>query len=155
MTLADIWQSLLWWRVWLNFGWREVRNSYKRAFIGAAWSPISHAATALVLTYIYGRFMGNDPDEYVLYLGTGFVCWQFINSNVTQAPGVFAAHAQLIRQIKTPYFSLVLKLVTKNSIIFYHNLFAYLFLLIFTGFIPDTLALLFLPGLVLCRKSVV
>src|SRR5438477_1424449 len=52
-ALVDLWSGLILWRLWIMFGWIDIRQRYRRALIGPFWITISMAVMVVTLGIIY------------------------------------------------------------------------------------------------------
>jgi len=143
------------WPIWMMLGNQDIKLRYRRSSIGPLWITISMMVTIYTMGFLYGHLFHLDLDKYFPYLSSGIICWTFISTLITECSNAFIESDAYIRNQEV-YFSLfMMRVMLRNTLIFAHNLIAYLpILLIFrTGLGLNTLFLL--PGLIIIAFNVV
>jgi ABC-type polysaccharide/polyol phosphate export permease len=118
----DIADGLKSWRIWLLLAWHEVRLRYRRSTLGPLWITISMAITIYTMGILYGHLFKMDLAVYYPFLATGILGWNLISSIVNDATMTFVNAEQFIKQMKQPYSFFIFQSVTRNFIIFFHNI---------------------------------
>lgn len=100
---ADLLDGLRMWRLWMAFGYEDLRHQYRRTTLGLAWIAISFGA----FTFVYMLFFGGlNPShsgaEFATWVAAGFVSWQFISHAITMGANVFISSEGWIKGIKLP-----------------------------------------------------
>lgn len=97
--LAEIWKS----RELLIYLVRtEIKVKYKNSFLGLLWSMISPAMTLAVYTIVFGFFLKNGIPNFVIFLFSGLLLWNFFQTGVLTATGVVVANAGLVKKVSFP-----------------------------------------------------
>lgn len=120
-AVADLRQGLLAYRSWGLLGWYEIKQRYRRSFLGPFWLSISTAVMVGGMGPLYGRLFGQPISEFLPYIAVSMVVWQFISTTIIDSCQVFINAESYIRQIKLPLTLHVYRLIWKNLIIFFHN----------------------------------
>ncbi|MFI4954344.1 MAG: ABC transporter permease [Gammaproteobacteria bacterium] len=144
LAYLDFKGSLKFWRVWLLFGWQDIRLRYRRSYLGPWWLTMSMLVTILCLGFLYGTLLNQPLDEYLPFLAIGLVTWSFIASLVSEGSNIFIESSSYLKQMSLPYSVFLLRMLVRNAIIFFHNIIPVIFLLIFFS-TKLSLALLILP----------
>lgn len=113
----DIWMGARRWRLWSALAFEDLRNTYRRSFIGALWITLSFAIFVAVKILIFGQMVGRIDNNYFgAYLLLGFFSWQFMSQVVNIGPSVFTAAENWIQNdpIELPVF--VFQAVTRSVI---------------------------------------
>lgn len=118
----DIAEGLKSWRIWLLLAWHEVKLRYRRSTLGPFWITISMAITIYTMGVLYGHLFKMDLDVYYPFLATGILGWNLISLIVNDATMTFVNADQFIKQMKQPYSFFMFQSVTRNFIIFFHNI---------------------------------
>ncbi len=109
------------WRVWLLLGWQDLRLRYRRSVIGPLWITLSMATMVYTMGFLYAKLFKVDLSVYYPYIAGGMITWNFIAMNIAESTEVLFQHANFIKQIKLPYTIYILRLLTRNTLIFLHN----------------------------------
>ena len=118
----DITEGLKSWRIWLLLAWHEVKLRYRRSTLGPFWITISMAITIYTMGILYGHLFKMDLALYYPFLATGILGWNLISLIVNDATMTFVNAEQFIKQMKQPYSGFIFQSVTRNFIIFFHNI---------------------------------
>lgn len=120
----DIVQGFRLWRIWFLLGWQDLRLRYRRSILGPFWITLSMAIMIYSMGFLYAKLFKVDLTVYYPYLAAGMITWNFISTIINESTDVFFTNAHFIKQIKLPYSVYILRMLTRNSIIFMHNLVA-------------------------------
>ena len=116
--------------LWLQLGWQDIRQRYRRSVLGPIWITISMAVTAVALGVLYAGLFGNDLSVQLPYILVGFIIWGFIAGCISEGADVFIANEGLIRQLPGPLSVHVYRLVWRQILFFAHNLIVYAVMLV-------------------------
>lgn len=122
LALADIREGFAAIHVWPTMAVQEIRQRYRRTTLGPLWLTISTAALILGMGPLYGRLFGQQIGEYFPYLTVSYVTWLLIANMIGDACVAFTGWESIIKQIKLPLMVHVLRTVSKNLLLFAHNL---------------------------------
>jgi ABC-type polysaccharide/polyol phosphate export permease len=118
----DVTEGLKSWRIWLLLAWHELKLRYRRSTLGPFWLTLSMAITIYTIGLLYGHLFKIDLAIYYPFLATGILGWNLISLTVNDATMTFVVADQFIKQMKQPYSFFIFQMVTRNFIIFFHNL---------------------------------
>jgi ABC-type polysaccharide/polyol phosphate export permease len=149
IAAAEILAGFRAWRVWTILGWDDIRQRYRRSFLGPFWITLSMGIFILLLGVIYGRLFHMDLSTYMPYLSVGYIVWGFMSAVTTDSSGAFHEGSRIIKQIKLPYMIYVLRTVWRNFIVFLHTIVIFIPVAIYFKVMPDWYTLLAIPGLLL------
>lgn len=130
-AVADVFDGLKSWRIWLLLAWQEIKLRYRRSTLGPFWITISMAITIYSMGILYGRLFKMDLTTYYPFLATGLLGWNLISLIVNDATMTFVNAEQFIKQMKQPYSRFMFQSVTRNFIIFFHNILVLIPLILF------------------------
>jgi ABC-type polysaccharide/polyol phosphate export permease len=142
------------WRVWTILGWDDIRQRYRRSVLGPFWITLSMGIFILLLGVIYGRLFHMDLSTYLPYLSVGYIVWGFMSAVTNDSCGAFHEGSRIIKQIKLPYMTYVLRTVWRNFIVFLHTIVIFVPVAIYFKVVPDWSTFLAIPGLVLVVVNV-
>lgn len=141
-------------RVWLHLGWVEVKQKYRRSFIGPWWISLSMLIFILMMGIVFSRLFHQPLNEYIPFFTAGFLFWTFISSSVIEAAEIFKSNEGFIKQIKLPFSLYVFKHLVRQGICLLHNFVVYLLICIFFQLMPGLTAFLVIPGFLLLAINV-
>lgn len=148
-ALEDLFQGIFQWRIWLLLGWQDIKLRYRRSYLGPLWITVSMIVTIFSMGFLYGHLFKMNLNVYFPHLAAGLLTWTLIASLITESTLAFIESYQFLKQIKLHYTVFIMRIITRNVIIFLHNLVAFIFV-IFYVHIPLTIdTLLFIPGLLI------
>lgn len=149
LALQDIKNGLFSWHIWLMLAYQDIRLRYRRSILGPFWITISMAITVYTMGFLYGHLFHMDLQLYYPYLVSGMLTWALISSSITELTDTFSTSDGLLKQIKLPYSLYVHRIITRNFIIFFHNLLVMLPIYVFfhAGAKINLNTLLLLPGI--------
>lgn len=116
----------------------DTRARYKRSFLGPLWLTIGAAIGVVGLGLVWSVLLNQPKSELIPSLSVGLLLWQFIAGCVNESCSVFVRQANIIRNIKLPFFIHPIQLLTRNFIGFIHN--AIIIVVVFTIYPPPITA---------------
>jgi ABC-type polysaccharide/polyol phosphate export permease len=120
--LADIGLTLQKIDLAVYLGWLDVKQRYRRSKVGPFWITISMAVTILMIGLVFSQVLKSDITTYLPYLAIGIIVWNFVLATVTDSCNAFIDFRQVILERPLPLFFHIIRIVSKNTIIFAHNL---------------------------------
>ncbi len=138
--LREIWRS----RELLIYLVRtEIKVKYKNSFLGLVWSMVSPAMTLAVYTVVFGTFLKNGIPNFVIFLFSGLLLWNFFQTGVLTATGVIVNNAGLVKKVSFPREILALAAIGSAAVfLFFQAIVMVLFMLVLQS--PPAWALLWL-----------
>ena len=117
--------------IWSYMGMSEIKKRYRRSVLGPFWIVLSNAVVVISLSAIYSIILKKNFDWYVVYLGIGFVIWQFISSCLSESAEFFIKSRDLIKTYRISVYNYVFREIGKNFIFLIHNIPFWLLIIIF------------------------
>ncbi len=127
----------------------DIRQRYRRSSLGPFWITISTGVMIACIGLIFGRLFKAPMSEFLPFLSSGLIIWGFISTVLTEATQSFVSSEQIIKQLPLPLFTHILRMVTRNIIIFAHNLVILPIVYFCVGKSIGTEFFLFIPGMFL------
>lgn len=143
----DFWQGLKKHRIWIKFAWLDIKQRYRRTAIGPFWTTISFLATALMLSLVYSTLFNINDKHFVAYIMSGLAVWGFISTLIGEGCYTYTGSSTIILERKLPFAVHALRLVTRNLIVFAHNLLALIAAMLVLQVKPTIYSLAFFPAL--------
>lgn len=146
LNLQDFTTSI---RVGTFLGWTDIRQAYKRTFIGQFWITLGTLVGVAAIGTVYSLLFKQPPGNYLPYLATGLVFWNLLSTGITDGGMAFILSEGYIRGTDLPRFTYIVRIVSKSVFTFAHNLIVIPLVLLFfpQGF--SWRILLALPGFVI------
>ncbi|WP_370746234.1 ABC transporter permease [Parasutterella sp.] len=145
--VADILDALKDLSLSLYLARSDIRQRYRRSTLGPFWITISTGVMIGCIGGIFGGLFKSPMFEFLPFLASGLIIWNFIASTIMEATTTFVGAEPIIKQLPLPLFLHCLRMVARNFYIFLHNLLIFPLVLIFVQRPLDLSSLLFLPGL--------
>ena len=112
---------------------KDIRGKYKGAWLGVLWSFINPLLTLMVYAIIFPLIMKSKIPNYLMYLMTGMMPWNFFTGAINSAAYSIIANAGIIKKVYFPREVIPVSIVLSNAIMFCITCVIILVFLIFTG----------------------
>lgn len=157
LAWLDIKEGLQKWQIWLMLAYQDIQLRYRRSILGPFWLTLSMAITVYTMGFLYGHLFHMQLEQYYPFLVAGMLTWTLISTAVIELTDTFAAADTLIKQIKLPYTLYIHRVITRNVLIFFHNLLVMvpIFFIFRSGAKINLNSLCILPGLVLLYTNAI
>lgn len=132
---------------WFFLAYEDVKKRYRRSIFGPFWITLSTLILILTVGPIYSYIFKSDLSSYLPYLTVSIIIWQLFSIFLNESTMIFIESEGYIKNIKINYFNFILRLLSKNFLIFLHNFIIVIFVLYYYQINIDIL--LFLFGLIL------
>ena len=144
--LKDGWKSD---QLWLQLGWQDIKQRYRRSTLGPLWITIATGVMAVALGLLYSLLFKEELSYFLPHVTLGLILWGFIAGCIQEGAQVFIANEGFIKQLPAPLSVHVYRLVWRQTLFLAHNMIIYLILLVVFRPHLGWDALLFLPALLL------
>lgn len=99
---------------------KEIRGKYKGSFLGVLWSFINPLLQVLVYAIVFPYLMrGAAVENYLVYLVTGIIPWNFFLITVSQGITTIKSNAGIIKKVYFPREILPISVVTSGLVNFF------------------------------------
>ena len=122
LAWLDIKDGLKKWPIWLMLAYQDIKLRYRRSVLGPFWLTLSMAITVYSMGYLYAHLFHIDLTTYYPFLIAGMLTWTLLSSMITELTDTLVSFDGLIKQIKLPYSVHIHRVVSRNLIIFFHNI---------------------------------
>ncbi len=149
-VISGLKRYTLWWALSSN----EIKQRYRRSVLGPFWLSLSMLIMVVALGLIYGQLFGMDINQYIPFLAIGLVIWNFVSFLINDGCQTFIVTSAYLKQLAMPKSVFALQVVSRNFLIFIHNVVIVAGLLLYFGIVPHYSALYAVPlGLILIMLS--
>jgi len=146
VALNDIVEAFANYRLALIFGWQDVAQRYRRSRVGAFWLTLNMAVLIGALGAIFGTLFQSEMHEYLPHVCAGIIMWGFITSSLSEGCTTFSGSDGIILQVRMPLFTHILRTLSRNVIIFMHNIVIFPFIALVLVYPVNFYALLSIVG---------
>ena len=123
---------------------KEIRGKYKGSFLGVLWSFLNPLLMVLVYALVFPYIMRVKQDNYLVFLITGVIPWNFFTTCVTSGCNCVWINGGIIKKVYFPREILPISVVASGLINFLISCIIILIFVIGGGIMP-TFNLLWLP----------
>jgi ABC-type polysaccharide/polyol phosphate export permease len=152
-AIDDIAGALRRFRNCLFLATTEVKLRYRRSILGPLWITLTTAMFILFISSLYSGLMATQFTHYLINLSLGWIIWHFISDSVLLGARTFQKGAGILKNTNIDKFTLVLKTVLANLIVFTHNLVIPLLVFVVVGFPFSHATWLVIPAFALITLS--
>ncbi len=135
--------------LWGYLGWQDIKQRYRRSVLGPLWISISMAFIALTLGVLYGALFGQPIAQFLPYLATGLLIWNFISGCILDGSEVFIDNEGLIKHLAAPLSVHIYRLIWRQTLFLAHNAVIWVVLLLIFRWELNWTLLLAVPALAL------
>ena len=148
-AVAEVMVGVANWRLWSRLGWSEIKRRYRRTMIGPFWTSLSLGVFIFTIGFLYALLWHQPAESYLPFLASGMISWILVSTIITEGCSMFVAAQGIISQLPFNYIVLACAMIWRNTIVFMHNIFVLILLILYSGthFTPATL--LVAPGILL------
>jgi len=135
--------------LWLQLGWQDIKQRYRRSTLGPLWITIATGVMSLALGLLYSMLFQISVREFLPHVTVGFIVWGFISGCIKDGANVFIENEGLIKQLPSALSVHVYRLVWRQLLFFAHNMVIWLILVLMFRIPLGWNLLLFIPALAL------
>lgn len=121
LAWMDLQEGFQKWQLWLILAYQDIKIRYRRSVLGPFWLTLSMAVTVYSLGYLYSFIFRTEMQQYYPYLVAGMLSWSLISMIALDCTDGITCNG-LAKQMKLPYTLYIHRIVTRNFLIFFHNL---------------------------------
>lgn len=108
-------------RVGRILGTDDVKETYRRTFVGPLWITIGLGVQVAMIGVVFSLIFSADLQTYLPYLAVSLVVWNFLQQSISDGCNAFIASERLIKQIPLPFMAYALRILWKQTFVFAHN----------------------------------
>lgn len=121
--------------LWLQLGWQDIKQRYRRSVLGPLWITIATGAMAVALGLLYSLLFQQELSYFLPHVTVGLIIWGFISGCVREGSTVFIENEGLIKQLPSALSVHVYRLVWRQLLFLAHNMIIWVILV--AVFRPD------------------
>lgn len=98
---------------------KDIRGRYKGSFLGVLWSFINPLLQVVVYWIVFPYLMGGAMENYLIYLITGLIPWNFFLTSITGGTTVIKGNAGIVNKVYFPREILPISIVASGLVNFF------------------------------------
>lgn len=135
--------------LWLQLGWQDIKQRYRRSTLGPLWITIATGVMALALGLLYSMLFQISVREFLPHVTVGFIIWGFIAGCIKDGSDIFIENEGLIKQLPSALSVHVYRLVWRQLLFLAHNMVIWVLLVVVFDIPLSWNTLLTIPALAL------
>lgn len=125
--------------LFITLTWRDFKVRYAQTTIGLLWALIQPVITLLILSLVFGKFVGVKTDvPYLLFAMTGLTVWTYFSFVISNAGASIIASQGMIKKIYFPRLIIPLSKAAVGLIDLGISLVIMIFLMFYYGIVPSS-----------------
>jgi ABC-type polysaccharide/polyol phosphate export permease len=109
-------------RLWFILGWNDIRSRYRRTMLGPFWTVLSTATLVGALGFVNAVLWNISISTYLPYFCAGYISWLLFQTIVIESCSSIIASESIVKVLRVPYSVFLFRVLTRNVIVFGHNL---------------------------------
>jgi len=148
LDLKELWSYR---ELFYFFAWRDIKLRYKQTFFGIAWAVMQPFVTMIVFSVVFGRLaeMPSDNIPYPIFVYAGLLLWNVFANSLSNASQSLIGGAEIIKKVYVPKIIIPAASVIVTLTDFFFAALVLGVIIVYFGFIPNLIGLVFLPFLLL------
>lgn len=108
--------------LWLQLGWQDIKQRYRRSTLGPLWITIATGVMAFALGLLYSVLFKIPVAEFLPHVTVGLIMWNFISGAIKEGADIFVDNEGLIKQLPSALSVHVYRNVWKQTLFLAHNM---------------------------------
>lgn len=122
---------------------RDIKLKYRRSFLGYVWSVLNPLLIMIVMTIVFSTMFSRNIDNFPVYLFTGQLLFNFMNTSTHQAIFSITGNGALLKKTYVPKYIFTVSKITSGMVDFVFSLGALVIVMLVTKAKFTVYALLF------------
>lgn len=133
------------------FAWRDIKVRYKQTAIGIIWAILQPVLTVAIFSFFFGKLanLPSDGIPYPVFAFVGIVFWSYFSISLTNSSNTIIENENIVKKIYFPRLILPLASAITPLIDLFIALLVLVALMLYYGFVPTLLSIIFIPFLLL------
>jgi homopolymeric O-antigen transport system permease protein len=119
---ADVFEGSGRWHLWRALAWRDIKGRYRRTVIGPFWTVLSTAILVATLGVVYSQLWHEAVAVYLPYFCAGYISWYLFSTIINESGTALIQEEATVKSIRVPYSVFIFRVITRNVVVFGHNL---------------------------------
>ncbi|MCK4888972.1 MAG: ABC transporter permease [Candidatus Aminicenantes bacterium] len=132
----------------MSLGWNDIKSRYRRTVLGPFWIVLNTMISIGFLGFVYKTIFKMAIGDFLPFIAAGIIIWNLIFANISESCLAFIQQKYLLQGIPIRPELIIVRLVFRNTIIFFHNLIVVIIILFIFGYGLNLNFLLAIPGMI-------
>jgi lipopolysaccharide transport system permease protein len=150
---SDLHQGLMLYALWMHLAHVDIKQRYRRSFLGPFWITLSMAIFISAFGLVYSRLFKQNIADYIPFLTTGYLTWNMLSCIMIESCDAFEQNKSIILGIKLPISIHLYRTIWRNIIIFFHNIIVFMIVFVYFHMSLSWHMLLFFPAFLLASAA--
>ena len=125
--------------LFVTLAWRDFKVRYAQTSIGIFWAIIQPLITLLLLSIVFGRFIGIETTvPHILFTVAGTSLWTYFSYVLTNSGNSIIASQNMVKKIYFPRIIIPISKSVVGFIDFFISLIIMVLLMIFYNYLPSS-----------------
>ena len=112
---------------------KEIRGKYKASFLEILWSFINPLLQTLVYTIVFSLIMRNTMPNYLIFVITGIIPWNFFITVISQGTNTILVNGGIVKKVYFPREILPISITTSGLVNFFISCVIIIFFTLVSG----------------------
>lgn len=148
-ALSDVLDALKQRHICYYMAMADIKRRYRRTLLGPFWTTLSLAVFIASMSLLFSQLWGTDIATFLPFFSSGYICWIFISSIITESCTAFIVVEGLLKQVKLPFSIFASLIVVRNLLVLAHHAIVYIFIALLFSIPINMNTLLVIPALLL------
>tara|TARA_B110001452_G_C15180533_1_gene410069 strand:+ start:274 stop:1122 length:849 start_codon:yes stop_codon:yes gene_type:complete len=139
-SLKEMINELIYFKdLFVTLAWRDFKVRYAQTSIGIFWAIIQPLITLLLLSIVFGRFIGIETTvPHILFTVAGTSLWTYFSYVLTNSGNSIIASQNMVKKIYFPRIIIPISKSVVGFIDFFISLIIMVLLMIFYNYLPSS-----------------
>ncbi|MCS6997519.1 MAG: ABC transporter permease [Casimicrobiaceae bacterium] len=107
---------------WLFLAWDDVLRQYRRTLLGPVWVTLTTLVLIVSLSVLWSTIFRIDLADYLPYFAIGQILFFYYSGVINESCTAYLHAESYIKQLALPRSFFIFRTVTRNLLLFAHNL---------------------------------
>lgn len=122
---ADMFEGSGRWHLWRALALKDIKGRYRRTVIGPFWTVLSTAILVATLGVVYSLLWHENLATYLPFFCAGYISWYLFSTIINESGNALIVEEATVKSIRVPYSVFIFRVITRNMVVFAHNLVIY------------------------------
>ena len=137
------------WKRWALLGWFDILSRYRRTFFGPLWIVLMTFISVSSIGFVYSNIFNFPVSGFINFVALGIIIWTLMSTALIESCTAFSTYKFILFNHRIYPSSLIVRIVSRNLYIFFHNCLVVAFFIIFFKSPISWNCLLTIPGILI------
>lgn len=116
--IQDLSAGLKQYRLWFTLAKLDLKARFRGTTFGTLWIVLAMAIKILAISIVYSYVLNKDFKNYLLFLSTGLIIWQYISSLLNTATITYLKASNFLQQMPMPLSLFAYQNIARETLVF-------------------------------------